>query len=113
MAYDERLAGRIRKLFEGRTDVVERRMFGGLAFLLRGNMCVGVMKDVLFARVGPMAYSDALTKPHARKMDFTGRPMNGYLYVDPDGIRSARDLRRWVEMCEAFVRTLPAKEAKK
>jgi TfoX/Sxy family transcriptional regulator of competence genes len=91
--------------------VGEKRMFGGLAFLERGLMVVGVSGGSLMARVGPAAHPDALAQPHARPMDFTGRPMTGYVYVDPAGLASDADLRRWVDRCRRFVATLPAKPA--
>ncbi len=109
MAYDEGVAKRIRKIFEGRTDVVEKKMFGGLAFMVRGHMCCGINKDVLMARVGEEQYPKALKMPHAREMDFTGRPLKGFLYVDPKGFEKDGDLREWVKRCEDFVSSLPAK----
>lgn len=110
MAYDSDTADRIRQWFAGRTDVVERKMFGGLAFLVRGHMCCGVLGTTLVARVGPEQYAEALKKPHVRVMDFTGRPMTGLVTVAPDGFRSARALRAWIERCERFVRSLPPKK---
>ena len=109
MAYDEGVAERIRELFADRRDVEEKKMFGGIAFMLRGHMCVGVVNEVLMARVGPDQYEDALQRPHARQMDFTGKPMKGFLYVDPAGFESDGALRAWIELCQRFVMTLPAK----
>ena len=109
MAYDEGLAQRIRDLLSVRTPPVEKKMFGGIAFMVRGHMCCGVIGNVLMVRVGPARHDEALKRPHARPMDFTGRPMNGYLYVDPDGLESDAELAAWLHMCEAFVRTLPPK----
>ena len=109
MAYDEGLAQRLRELFAGRDDVRERGMFGGLAFMLSGNMCCGIIGDSLMARVGPDRYTEALAEPHAREMDFTGRPMQGLVYVAPEGFESDSGLRAWVDRCVAFVDTLPAK----
>ena len=77
MAYDESLAQRVRKLLAEQAGLSEQRMFGGLAFLLGGHMCVGIVKDRLMVRVGPAAYASLVAQPHARKMDFTGRPMKG------------------------------------
>ena len=88
MAYDEGLAQRIREALTERDDVTEKKMFGGLAFLLGGNMCCGVVGDELMVRVGAAAYSEALTQPYARQMDFTGRPMRGMVYVDCEGFES-------------------------
>ena len=109
MAYDETVAERLRLLFAGRRDVTERKMFGGIAFMLAGHMCCGVIDSRLVARVGPERYAAALRRPHAREMDFTGRPLAGLVYVAPAGFKSAKDLRGWVAMCEKFVRSLPPK----
>jgi len=83
-------------------------MFGGLAYMVNGHMCVGILEDRLIARVGPTAYEDCLELPYARAMDFTGRPMNGFIYVDPPGIASEADLKRWVDRCLRFVEERPA-----
>ena len=107
MAYDETLAKRLRYALRGAGAVSEKKMFGGLAFMLSGNMCCGVINDLLMARVGPAAYDDALARLHARPMDFTGRPMKGYVYVEPGGLRSDEELRAWVGRCVDFVSTLP------
>ncbi len=109
MAYDETLAKRLRDALDGAGHISEKKMFGGIAFMLNGNMCCGITDDLLMARVGPAAYDDALGRPHARPMDFTGRPMKGYVYVESGGIKSDKDLREWVRMCVGFVRTLPEK----
>ena len=109
MAYDEGLAQRIREELEGRDDVVEKKMFGGLAFLLGGNMSVGVMKSELMVRTGPDGYDAALAEPHARKMDFTGRAMKGFVYVGLEGFESDDDLRAWIERGVAFAGSLPPK----
>jgi len=109
MAYDEGLAERLRDVFADRRDVVEKKLFGGMAFMLRGHMCVGIVDDALMARVGPDQYEDALKRPHAREMDFTGRPMKGFVYVSPEGFESDKDLQRWVSTCRRFVETLPPK----
>ena len=109
MPYDPGLAERLRDVFDGRTDIIEKKMFGGLAFMLNGNMCVGIVKDQLMARVGPDAYEAALAQPHVAKMDFTGRPLKGYVYVSQDGLADAKDLAQWVAACERFAHTLPPK----
>ena len=109
MPYDEGLAQRIRDALEDRSDVSEKKMFGGLAFLLGGNMCVGVIGEDLMVRVGPDAYAEAVRQPHARKMDFTGRPMKGFVYVGCDGIESDENLRRWVARGVDFAGSLPSK----
>ena len=109
MAYDEGLAQRIREMLAERTDTFEMRMFGGIAFLVRGNMAVGVVKDDLMVRVGPEAHAGLVALPHARPMDFTHRPMKGFLYVAPEGVESDADLRRWIEHGLAYASSLPAK----
>ena len=110
MAYDEGLAQRLRDYFDSQDrHVVEKKMFGGLAFMLHGNMCVGVIDAKLMARVGKENHVAALERPHAHPMDFTGRPMKGFLYVDPDGYEADETLADWVELCMSFVNTLPPK----
>jgi TfoX/Sxy family transcriptional regulator of competence genes len=109
MAFDPGLAQRIRERLADRAGVAERRMFGGLAFMLHGHMFVGVIDSTLMARVGAAAQADALAKAHVREMDFTGRPMKGYVYVDPGGLADDRDLHAWVDACAEFVATLPPK----
>lgn len=109
MAYDEGVAERIRELFFERDDVIEKKMFGGLAFMLRGNMCVGVVNDTLMARVGPDEYEQALKLPHAREMDFTGKPLKGFVYVAPEGFESDASMIGWVNMCVNYAETLPIK----
>ena len=109
MAYDEGLAERIRDALRGRAEVSERKMFGGIAFMLGGHMAVGIVGDTLMARVGPLRYADALALPHVRPMDFTGKPMKGYVYVDAAGIEEDAALENWITACSAFVATLPPK----
>ena len=101
MAYDEKLADRIRKIVG--PEVTEKKMFGGVAFLLDGKMFCGIAKDDLMVRVGPDAYEASLAKAHVRPMDFTGRPMNGYVFVGPAGSRTETQVRAWVERGAAFV----------
>ena len=113
MAYDERLADRIRGAIGPRGDVTEKKMFGGLAFLLDGKMFCGIVKDDLMVRVGPESYAAALGEAHVRPMDFTGRPMNGYIFLGPGGSRTVKSIERWVERGAAFVATLEPKPAKK
>ena len=109
MAYDEGLAQRVREILEGQRGIREKKMFGGLAFLLRGNMCCGVVTGDLMVRVGPDAYEDALAQRHAREMDFTGRPLKGMVYVSSGGIEDDEDLDGWVTRGVAFAGSLPAK----
>jgi len=112
MAFDPGLAQRIREVLGDRPGVSERKMFGGLAFLLDGKMFVGVSGQTLMARVGPQRYHVALALPNVREMDFTGRPMTGYVYIDAPGLADDRDLEAWVSWCAGFVSGLSAKEPK-
>lgn len=109
MAYDEGLAQRVREALEGTPGITERKMFGGLAFLLDGKMFVGISGAKLMARVGAERYEDALALPHVHEMDFTGKPMKGYVYVDPPGLAEDQALKAWVSWCAAFVDRLPLK----
>jgi TfoX/Sxy family transcriptional regulator of competence genes len=106
MAYDEKLAARVRALLADRTDVSERKMFGGLTFMVSGYVCCGVNGDELIVRLDPDSEDDALAKSHARPMDFTGRPMRGFVTVGPQGLKS---LKRWVREAVARAESLPPK----
>jgi TfoX/Sxy family transcriptional regulator of competence genes len=107
MAYDEGLAERIRGVLDEQPGVSEKRMFGGLAFLVRGHMSVGIVQDKLMVRVGPESYDRVLRERHARRMDFTGRPMKGFVYVVPSGYESDSDLELWVGRGVSYVSSLP------
>jgi len=112
MAYDEGLAQRIREVLDDGVDgdvITERKMFGGLAFMLGGNMCVGVVAEDLMVRVGPDAYAEALAEHDAREMDFTGRPLKGMVYVDGAQLDSDERLIEWVRRGVAFAGSLPPK----
>jgi TfoX/Sxy family transcriptional regulator of competence genes len=109
MAFDEALAYRIRDILSDRTDVVEKKMFGGLTFMVSGNMCVGVSKERLMVRVGPDQFADSIAQAHARPMDMQGKPMKGFIFVDADGFASDEDLNAWVQRGLNFVHTIPAK----
>jgi TfoX/Sxy family transcriptional regulator of competence genes len=109
MAFDEGLAERIRDLLRSDQHITEKKMFGGLAFLLNGHMFVGIVGDTLMARVGPISYPEILRQQHIREMDFTGKPMKGYIYVEPAGFDSDSALEHWVGLCAEFVATLPPK----
>jgi len=110
MAYNESLVARLHELLDDETDIVEKKMFGGVAFLAAGNMSVGVVKDDLAVRVGPAAEAKALEDPAARPMDFTGRPMKGWLYVSAEGWDDDESLRQWVDRGLSFARSLPSKK---
>ncbi|HEX6987310.1 MAG TPA: TfoX/Sxy family protein [Planctomycetaceae bacterium] len=109
MAYSESLACRLRDVLARKRGVAEKRMFGGLVFLLDGNLLVGVWKDSLIARLGPERAAEALREPHVGVFDVTGRPMRNWVLVGPDGVDSDRQVADWVAEAERFVRTLPPK----
>lgn len=109
MVYSEELAERIRPNLLTRTDVRERSMFGGIAFLVNGNMCIGLWKDLLVIRLSKEEGAAALKEPHVRIMDLTGRPMRGWIFVEPAGFKADKDLAHWVERAYSFASSLPAK----
>ena len=102
MAFDERLAGRVRALLAGRRKVVEKKMMGGLTFMVNGKMCVGVLGNELMARIDPLIYDEALSRKGCREMDFTGKPMRGFVFVGSAGTSAAKDLDRWVRLALDF-----------
>jgi len=108
MAYDERLAARVRAFLAERPDVSERKMFGGLTFMIGGNMSCGVHGNELIVRLDPAREQEALARPHARPMDFTGRPMRGFITVQPEGLKG-KALNRWIKEAVARAETLPRK----
>lgn len=109
MAYDERLAGRVRQELAAEGDVAERKMMGALCFMLGGHMCCGVTGAALMVRVGREAYDDTLAEPHVAPMEIAGRPTVGFVTVDAAGIRSDAALAGWIRRATAFVSTLPPK----
>ena len=109
MAYDEGLARRVSDALAGVDGVVERKMFGGLAFMVKGNMATGILGDRLMVRVGADAYDEALSEPHCGPMDFTGRPMRGFVVVESEGVASEAGLEEWVGRGVGFALTLPPK----
>jgi TfoX N-terminal domain len=106
MAYDERIAERLRQVLSRRADVTEKRMVGGRSFIVGGHLCCGVTGKALMVRVGPAAYGAALAEPHVRPMKLGGRSLLGYVCVDPPGIANDQDLGRWVRLGVDFVATL-------
>lgn len=111
MAYDEDLANRIRELIGKEAGVTEKKMFGGLAFLIGGNMSVSVSgHGGLLLRCDPEETGALLTKPHAAPFEMRGRVMDGWLRVDPEGVRTKRQLERWVARGVAYARSLPPKQ---
>ena len=109
MAYDEGQAQRVRELLQHQHGITEKKMFGGIAVMSHGHMAVGLVGAALMARVGPAHYTAALERPHVRQMDFTGKPMKGYVFVDPQGLEDDAELAGWVAQCLAFVGGLPDK----
>jgi TfoX/Sxy family transcriptional regulator of competence genes len=109
VAYDEDLAARVREVVAERPGVSEQKMFGGVAFMLHGNMCVGVHDDDLIVRLSEDDAAEAIRDPAARPMDFTGKPMTSWLYVAPSGTVDERSLRAWIDLAAGYVSTLPPK----
>ncbi len=103
MAYDELLAERMRKVLKAYRGVDEKKMFGGVAFMMKGKMFVGIVKNDLMVRVGKERNDEALARPHARPMDFSGRPMKGFIYVSPKGVETEKMLSAWIKMGADFV----------
>src|ERR1043165_6700082 len=109
MAFNESLAARIRDALAPKRSVEEKKMFGGVGFLLHGNMLVGVWKDSLIARLGPDEGEAALREPHVKEFDITGRPMRNWVLVGPEGVEDDEQLTDWIQRAVKFVKTLPAK----
>jgi TfoX/Sxy family transcriptional regulator of competence genes len=109
MPYDILLAVRLRAALGPLHELVEKTMFGGVGFLVNGNMACGVHKNVMIVRVGPANYDEALSRPHTRPFDITGHPMAGWIMVEPQGCATESDLQAWVAQGLAFARSLPAK----
>ena len=109
MSYDEHLAERMRAALGKVEGLTEKKMFGGVGFMLRGNMACGVHGDDMIVRVGPASYERALAQPHTAVFDMTGRPMTGWVVVKPEGCRKDSELRSWVKQGVDYALTLPAK----
>lgn len=109
MAFDEGLAERVREIMAAETGMYERKMFGGIGWMVHGNLAVGIIGEDLMVRVGPDAYEAALAKPHARVMDFTGKGLKNLVYVAPEGVKTKRALATWIKRGTDFVHTLPRK----
>src|SRR6516164_4944006 len=109
MAFEEALAERIRRRLARRRNIEEKKMFGGVGFLLHGNLLVGVWKDSLIVRLGPEEGEEALKEPHVKEFDITGRPMKGWVLVEREGVEGDDQLSDWIERATKFVKTLPAK----
>jgi len=113
MAYNEKLAQRIRENLVSLKRLEEKKMMGGLCFMLKGKMCCGIVKDDLMVRVIDSRYEEALAHPHGRQMDFTGKALKGFAFVAPDGFKKEKDLKYWLDMGVEFVNSLPPAKLKK
>jgi TfoX/Sxy family transcriptional regulator of competence genes len=109
MAYDEGLAQRIQGSLQETPGLVEKKMFGGIGYMLHGNMACGVNQDTLIVRVGPDRYEEALSRPHTKVFDMTGRPMRGWIVVTPEGIEEDDKLEQWIQQGVDFALSLPPK----
>jgi hypothetical protein len=109
MAYDQELSDRVRPLLARKRGFYEKRMFGGIGFLLHGNLCVGVWKEFLIVRVGPHNHESVMAEPDVKEFDITGRVMRGWAMVRPEGLTHPEDLGPWIDRAVRFVRTLPRK----
>jgi hypothetical protein len=113
MAFNEQLAERVRASMAAHAPFDERRMFGGISFLVGGNFACGVMNDDLLVRFDPASEDDLMARPHARPFEMGGRTSNGWLLVAPEGTKAKRDFERWVGVGVAYASSLPAKDADK
>lgn len=102
MAYEQKLADRIMDSLVHLDDVEEKHMFGGVCYMVNGKMCIGVVGDEMMCRIDPEIYEDALERDGCRQMDFTGRPMKGYVYVSKEGMKTKKNFEYWIELCLAF-----------
>ena len=109
MAYNELLAERIQALLKGTRGLEEKKMFGGVGFMVDGNLACGVIGDELILRVNPEETQLVLSQPHTRMFDMTGKPMRGWVVVMPQGLQTAADLNRWVRQGVEYAATLPGK----
>lgn len=109
MAYDQNLAQRIIEILQGTPALDEKKMFGGVGYLIHGNMAVGVHGNDLMVRVGPENHTEAMKRPHTRPFDMTGRPMSGWLVVEAEGIKDPAVLAEWVQLGVAYAQSLPPK----
>lgn len=112
MAYDETLAQRARSALATHRNVGERKMFGGIAFMVKNRMACGIVGNKLMLRVGPARYDELLAKPHVEPMDFTGRPMRGMIYVSAPGTRTEAALRKWIDLAMHVAETSPGTAAR-
>ena len=109
MAYDQQLVQRVRSLLEGVPGLVEKKMFGGIGYIVNGNMACGVNGEQLIVRMSPADYAEALTQPHVREFDLTGRSMKGWIFIQPAGVENDQDLKAWVERGLHYAQGMPPK----
>jgi len=113
MAYDEYLANRTREFLSDKRNVKEKKMMGGLTFMVNDKMCLGILNDDLMARIDPKVYESALEKTGCREMDFTGRPMKGFVFVGPEGTKLKKDLEYWINLSLEFNKRVKSSKKKK
>ena|SRR5258706_16138508 len=113
MAYNEKLANRIRERFSELRNVEEKEMMGGLTFMYNGKMCCGIIKDEMMCRIAPELHYEAIEKRGCRTMDFTGHPMKGYVMVDESGMKSKKDFEHWINLCLDFNKKAKSSKKKK
>ena len=113
MAYDEKLANRVREFLQTKKRVEEKKMMGGLTFMVNEKMCVGILNDDLMARIDPEVYEKVLERKGCREMNFTGRPMKGFVFIDPDGTKSKKDLEYWINLALGFNKKAKSSKKKK
>lgn len=112
MAFDEKLNNRIREALLELPDVSEKHMFGGVCYMVNGKMCIGVVKDEMMCRIGPQQYEKALERKGCREMTFTGKPLNGYVYVSDEGMKTKKDFDHWIRLCLEFNKIAKASKKK-
>ena len=113
MAYDEKLANRVREHLSGQRKLEEKRMMGGLTFMVNSKMCVGILNDDLMVRLSPEVYEEVLERPGCRAMDFTGKPMKGFVFVDSEGTKGVKQLNYWIGLALDFNKKAKASKKKK
>jgi len=113
MAYDQKLALRIREKLHRLENILEKEMMGGLTFMYNNKMCIGIIKDEMMCRIDPSLHETAVEKTGCRTMDFTGRPMKGYVMVDETGMRSEKDFEHWINLCLEYNSRASASKKKK
>ncbi|MGG7664468.1 TfoX/Sxy family protein [Dyadobacter sp. BHUBP1] len=113
MAFNETLSDRIREALSEQENVIEKRMFGGVCFMVNDKMCVGVIGEDMMCRVGEEAFDSAIERPGCREMDFASRPMKGYVYVSDEGMRTREDFQYWINLCMAYNPQAKASKKKK